>query len=135
MKKYIKLSLFIVIIAILLLFIPPLVEGFDDCIIDTLANLKVDIINIKEDITKLKENETSQSSLSMGDASGYLNSFSDGATSQTQGISDKFSSAKQSMATSFSGMSQDVPANLEEDSKESYNKISNNISSALSTFK
>ena len=58
MKKYIKLLLFIVIIGILLLFIPPLIEGFDDCIIDTLANLKVDIINIKEDITKLKENET-----------------------------------------------------------------------------
>ena len=52
MKKYIKLFFFIVIIGILLLFIPPLIEGFDDCIIDTLANLKNDVAEIKKELKK-----------------------------------------------------------------------------------
>ena len=52
MKKYIKTFFFIVIIGILLLFIPPLIEGFDDCIIDTLVNLKMDVAQIKEELKK-----------------------------------------------------------------------------------
>jgi hypothetical protein len=34
------------------LFIPPLIEGFDECIIDTLANLKMDVAQIKEELKK-----------------------------------------------------------------------------------
>ena len=49
MKKY-KIICFCIIVFILLLFIPPLIEGFDECIIDTLANLKMDVAQIKEEL-------------------------------------------------------------------------------------
>lgn len=50
MKKYMKITCFCIVVFILLLFIPPLIEGFDDCIIDTLANLKMDVAQIKEQL-------------------------------------------------------------------------------------
>ena len=52
MKKYIKITCFCIVVFILLLFIPPLIEGFDECIIDTLANLKNDVAEIKEELKK-----------------------------------------------------------------------------------
>ena len=51
MKKY-KITCFCIVVFILLLFIPPLIEGFDECIIDTLANLKMDVAQIKEELKK-----------------------------------------------------------------------------------
>jgi len=47
MKKY-KIICFCIVVVILVLFIPPLIEGFDDCIIDTLANLKNDVAELKK---------------------------------------------------------------------------------------
>ena len=49
MKKY-KIICFCIVAFILLLFIPPLIEGFDECIIDTLVNLKMDVAQIKEEL-------------------------------------------------------------------------------------
>jgi len=51
MKKY-KIICFCIVVFILLLFIPPLIEGFDECIIDTLVNLKMDVAQIKEELKK-----------------------------------------------------------------------------------
>ena len=51
MKKY-KIICFCIVVVILILFIPPLIEGFDDCIIDTLANLKNDVAEIKKELKK-----------------------------------------------------------------------------------
>jgi len=51
MKKY-KIICFCIVVVILVLFIPPLIEGFDDCIIDTLANLKNDVAEIKKELKK-----------------------------------------------------------------------------------
>jgi len=55
MKKYIKITCFCIVVFILLLFIPPLIEGFDECIIDTLANLKMDVAQIKEELKTPKD--------------------------------------------------------------------------------
>lgn len=52
MKKYIKVTYFCIVLFILLLFIPPLIEGFDKCVIDTVPNLKItiDVAELKEDL-------------------------------------------------------------------------------------
>jgi predicted PurR-regulated permease PerM len=125
MKKYMKSFFFIVIIVILLLFIPPLVEGFDECIVDTLVNLKLDVAEIKEDISKLNKNETSQ------DATSYLNNFSSQVTSQAQGISNSVSNT----TTDITNSVQDIPGNLEGDSKQAYNELSSTMTDTLSDFK
>jgi hypothetical protein len=120
MKKYMKSFFFIVIIVILFLFIPPLVEGFDECIVDTLVNLKLEVAEIKEDISKLNKNETSQDATS-------LNNFSSQVTSQAQGISNA--------TTGITNSVQDIPGNLEGDSKQAYNELSSTMSDTLSDFK
>ena len=52
MKKYIKVTYFCIVVFVLLIFVPPIIEGFDECIVDTLVNLKLDVAEIKEELEK-----------------------------------------------------------------------------------
>ena len=59
MKKNLSTIFFFMLGFILFLFFFPLVEGFEDCIVDTLANMKIEISSLREDVDKLKEPQNS----------------------------------------------------------------------------
>jgi hypothetical protein len=55
MKKNKMSAFFFFIIGfILFLFFFPVVEGFEDCVVDTLANMKIELSDLREEVDKLK---------------------------------------------------------------------------------
>ena len=53
MKKYIK-YLIIISLIVVLFFYTPILEGFDDCIVNTLADLKNEVAALKNEVEDLK---------------------------------------------------------------------------------
>lgn len=60
MKKNLSSIFFFMIGFILLLFFFPLVEGFEDCVVDTLANMKIELASLRKEVDALKEPSNSR---------------------------------------------------------------------------
>ena len=62
MKKNLSSIFFFMIGFILFLFFFPLVEGFEECMVDTLANMKIELSSLRKEVDELKDSQPSTQS-------------------------------------------------------------------------